>query len=86
MKIKICLSKIHGLAEYYKGHGEITIDPRQSEREMLDTGIHESIHLAYPEKTEDEVEAASAIIARVVWALGYRRDKAKMKLPRKAGS
>jgi hypothetical protein len=56
-------------------HGEdlIEIDPRQTPREYLDTLAHEAAHLALPELSEAQVLKLGKVIAKVLWAAGYRR-------------
>jgi hypothetical protein len=39
----------------------------------LDTLIHEVLHLAKPDLTEEEVIRVSNILAKQVWRCGYRR-------------
>ena len=53
--------------------GDIFIDPRQSEEEMLDTLIHELMHYYFPRMSEDRVHKSSSGIADELWKLGYRR-------------
>ena len=75
MKVNVQLGKLMGFAEYQGSM--VTIDPRQSQKEMLDTAIHEGLHLAFPDMSEEDVEKAALIIAQVPWKLGYRRQKKK---------
>lgn len=46
-----------------------------SPRCMLGTAIHEAIHASRPDMTEAEVRALEADVARLLWAMGYRRPK-----------
>ena len=80
MKVNVLVGAIHGLAENINGEGYVTVDPRQSQRDMLDTAIHEGLHIAFPTLSEEEVEKATKIIAQVPWALGYRVKKKDSKL------
>lgn len=57
----------------HKQTGVITIDPRQSEEEMLDTIIHEVLHSSYPFLEEDVVHTGGNAVSEVLWRLGYRR-------------
>ena len=41
-------------------------------RAMLGTAIHEAIHASRPDRSETEVRALEADIARLLWRLGYR--------------
>jgi hypothetical protein len=45
----------------------------QSEEELLDTLLHELVHCCRPELDETAVTEMSREMARVLWALGYRR-------------
>lgn len=55
--------------------GHIYIDPRQNPSEMLDTLIHEMLHVACPYMSEKNVARASEIISTAVWKKGYRIKK-----------
>jgi hypothetical protein len=57
----------------WKGYGDIHVDPRQSEEEMIDTVAHELLHDALPYLDEEAVEKAANRIASAMWKLGYRR-------------
>jgi hypothetical protein len=56
-----------------KKTGMITIDPRQSEEELLDTLIHEVLHSSYPFLEEDVIHKGGNAVSDVLWKLGYRR-------------
>jgi hypothetical protein len=47
----------------------------QNEPDELDTWVHEAMHAIWPDKSEAEVAAASAELARLLWRIGYRRTK-----------
>ena len=49
------------------------IHPKQSDQLMLETGIHEGLHIAFPDLKEPEVKKAAKLIAQIPWKLGYRR-------------
>lgn len=53
--------------------GKIICDPRQSDYELLDTLIHESLHEAQPEITEEGIVRISRLISRILWREGYRK-------------
>ena len=57
----------------WKGYGDIHVDPRQPEHEMIDTVVHELVHDALPFLAEEAVEPISSRIASAMWRLGYRR-------------
>lgn len=53
--------------------GEVNLDPRQPESEMLDSAVHEFLHVACPYMSEKNVSATATIIAEALWKMGYRR-------------
>jgi hypothetical protein len=53
--------------------GIIKVDPRQEPSEMLDTLVHEILHEAQPEITEEGIERISEMISAVLWREGYRK-------------
>lgn len=53
--------------------GEVTLDPRQPPFEMLDSAVHEFLHVANPYASEKSVAATATIIAEALWRMGYRR-------------
>ena len=59
--------------EANKPTGEVVIDPRQPESELLDTAVHEALHVACPYMGEDKVSKTATMIAETLWKMGYRR-------------
>ena len=57
----------------WKGWGDIHIDPRQPEHEMIDTVVHELLHDCLPFLDENTVETNATKIAEAMWRIGYRR-------------
>jgi len=53
--------------------GIIEVDPRQGPKERMDTLIHESLHLSFPDAKERDIVGASRCAAHVLWRDGYRR-------------
>ena len=53
--------------------GCIKIDPRQEPSEMIDTLVHEILHEAQPEITEEGIERISNLISKTLWREGYRK-------------
>lgn len=51
----------------------IEIDPRQSEKDRIDTVIHELLHLAKPHWSEEHIVRIATFLARALWKEGYRR-------------
>lgn len=60
-----------GLA--YQGEGLIEIDPRQTSKEYMDTVIHESLHMFFPDWTERKVLTNAKKLTAILWKYGYRR-------------
>lgn len=58
-----------------KRTGEVNLDPRQPEDEMIDSAVHEFLHVACPYMAEAKVASTATIIAEALWKLGYRRKK-----------
>jgi hypothetical protein len=55
--------------------GEIILDPRQPEDELLDTVIHELLHDACPYLEEYAVEVYGNHISEALWRMGWRLTK-----------
>jgi hypothetical protein len=65
------LPKYHGLCHY--DTRTIELDAKQSEKDLLGTAIHEALHAAFPDLSEDAVDEASISVGELVWKLGFRR-------------
>lgn len=50
----------------------ILIDNRLTGRKRLRIELHEFLHAAFPEMSEDVIDKRSSDLARILWALGYR--------------
>ena len=74
-RLIVILNKIHGLSENDEGKKIVIIDPRQPQKELLKTAIHEGLHIALPQLSEEEVLDAEGVIAEIPWLLGFRRRK-----------
>lgn len=53
--------------------GIIEIEKRQTPMKILDTEIHEYIHMKYPEIPEASVLKMGTGLAKYLWKLGYRK-------------
>jgi hypothetical protein len=62
-----------GQATTDPAHPVIEIDPRLSPQRELETLTHESLHLAFPEMSEKEVDRAGKVVSSVLWQENYRR-------------
>jgi hypothetical protein len=51
----------------------VEIDPRQSSKEYLNTLVHELLHAACPEMTEEGVIRVANLVARHLWKQKYRK-------------
>ena len=51
----------------------ITLDERETERERLDTAIHEVLHACLPDVSEDAIDATATGLANVLWKLNWRQ-------------
>ena len=79
-KVKVIARKLGrerciGLAVEEDGRQTITFDPRQPERELLNTLAHEAIHLVDFDIPERKVIRLANKVAAVLWQEGYRRTK-----------
>jgi hypothetical protein len=54
---------------------KVLIDSRLKNRSRLETEIHECLHQLFPDLSEETVTGAGRDLARILWALGYRRVK-----------
>jgi hypothetical protein len=64
-----------GTLSFRPMNGEICIDPRQPEDELLDTTVHELIHDAMPYLEEAAVEFYGNHISDALWRMGWRLSK-----------
>jgi hypothetical protein len=53
---------------------KVLIDARLRGRARLETEIHEALHQLFTDLAEETVTGAGRDMARILWALGYRRD------------
>ena len=77
MKVKVVERKLgrHKAFGLCHPNNLIEIDPRQTERDRLDTIIHEAIH-AIPETKnfdEDWTVKVAARLSKLLWQQNYRR-------------
>ena len=62
-----------GQAETDPARPVIEIDPRLSPKRELETLTHETLHVAFPEMSEKEVDRAGKVISAVLWQENFRR-------------
>ncbi len=67
------LRKYYGLCHY--DTRTIDLSTLQGDKDLLVTAVHEAMHAAFPDLSEDAVDDASRGVAEIVWKLGYRRDE-----------
>lgn len=51
----------------------IEIDPRQKPKTLLDTEIHEFLHIRFPDWSETKVKKEAKILRDYLWKLNYRK-------------
>lgn len=76
---KLGKEKVWGLAD---SQGIIYIDSRLKGKKHLEILIHETLHLLYPEDSEDEIVERSITLTKLIWNQRYRRleEETKMRL------
>lgn len=53
--------------------GVVEIDPRQGQKAILNTLIHELLHICEPEWTESHVNRVANTLAGYIWLARFRR-------------
>lgn len=56
-------------------HGSMEIDARLKGRALLETLIHELLHLIFPGMLEEDVRRAGRYLALCLWAWGIKIDE-----------
>ena len=78
-KYRITRDVLDGFVDHPESYShtfrELNCSERMKGFDELETWIHESIHASYPSKKETEVRQAGYDIARLLWRLGYRKNK-----------
>ena len=67
------LGRERAAGQAFTEEGLIEIDPRLKPRQWLSTLIHEAVHMAFPEASEDRVAKAERLITRILWRANLRR-------------
>lgn len=67
------LGKERADGQAFKHDGTIEIDPRIKGRRLLETLIHETMHITNPHWTEEAVISHSKELTRVLWNAGFRK-------------
>ena len=68
---KLGREQAHGLA--YKEDREIVIDNRLKGIELLETIVHEALHIQHPRFAEIKIIGHSKELAELLWKQGYRK-------------
>ena len=68
---------IDGLCDHETNN--VSIAPGQTERDRLDTLLHEGIHMCRPELCEDNVAWTAKVLTKVLWKDGWRRRRRRRK-------
>lgn len=67
------LRRQRALGQTFVFNKVIEIDPRQCQKEYLDTLVHEALHIVFPDLSERKVASTSRKISSTLWKMGYRR-------------
>jgi len=68
---KLGREKAFGLA--YIDTGKIHIDPRQSSKTRLNTLLHESLHVIFPDMSESRIKTVTGRLTQVLLKDNWRR-------------
>jgi hypothetical protein len=60
-----------GMADH--AHRTIWLDPRLRGKRRLEITVHELMHLLYAKESEENVDHAGRLIARILWREGWRK-------------
>ena len=52
----------------------VRIQAGQPDRDRLDTLIHETLHALYPKMSERQIFDEAAVLSKVIWKDGWRRQ------------
>jgi|APGre2960657505_1045072.scaffolds.fasta_scaffold135982_1 hypothetical protein len=75
-KIKIKFKKLgreKAFGQAISSESLIELDPRQKQKTMLNTLIHELLHIIEPDWTENKVSKTASILARYIWEAKFRK-------------
>lgn len=76
--------KVWGYADLK--NNEIAIDDRAKGKKHLEILIHESVHMLWPDASEEEVEAKSIVLTNTLWNEKYRRIDDRNNIPLQDGT
>lgn len=76
------LRKYYGYA--HLDIGLIEVDPTLTDYEYLNTAIHETLHVLYPEASETEIYKNAGTIAHILRKAGYSSHRLKRRKKKKA--
>ena len=80
---KLGKEKVWGLAD---SDGIIYLDTRLNGIKHLEILIHESLHLLYPEDSEELIVEKSISLTKLIWSQRYRRIEEDKKEPLQDGT
>ena len=74
-RIRVRFKKLGREKAYGQAHsdGLIEIDPRQGQRVLLDTLIHELLHILEPDWSEAKVTRTAKTLTHYIWKSQFRR-------------
>lgn len=67
------LGKEKAYGQAFTDKNLIEIDPRQKPKTLLDTEIHEFLHIRFPDWSENKVMKEARILTKYLWKLKYRK-------------
>jgi len=67
------LGKEKAYGQAFTDKNLIEIDPRQKPKTLLDTEIHEFLHIRFPDWSESKVIKEARILTKYLWKLKYRK-------------
>ena len=80
---KLGKEKVWGLAD---SEGIIYLDSRLKGKKHLEILIHETLHLLYPEDSEELIIEKSIILTQLIWSQRYRRIEDDQREPLQDGT
>jgi hypothetical protein len=88
LKIRIKYRKLGKENAYGVAHsdGLIEIDERLKGKKHLEIIVHETLHLLWPEASEEEIEKKAITLTKILWKENYRRIDPHEDIPLQDGS
>lgn len=84
-KIKVIYRKLGRERVWGQADDFVEIDPRLKGKKHLEILIHESLHVLFPNASEDEIENKAIRLTNTLWDEKYRRVDDSQHLPMQDG-